>query len=372
MRLLYWTPFFLPDTGGIELVAARVLPHFRRTGYQIKVVASYGMEPAKPVEEFEGISVHRFHFHEMFRCGDLKAILATQRQVDFLKQEFDPDVVHFNLSDPSVFFHLRSRSARKPTLVALHQDLRNEKHQKAQGELFWQAIREADWVTSVCSSNTEIVLRNSPEITGRLSVEHNPIDVTQYSDSSPRFFPPRLLCLARLVPVKGVERAIEAMRIILTRFPEATLTVAGDGIERERLEQRVMQLGIASSVGFLGAVKPDLVPDLIESSSVLLLPSRSEGFPNVALESAASARPMVAFPVGEVEKVIRNGETGLVVAQGDVKGMADAVCSLLIDPRKAMQMGRAARALVNNRFGIDAYVESYHQLYSRIAAGAKN
>src|SRR5206468_1041812 len=105
-------------------------------------------------------------------------------------------------------------------------------------------------------------------------------------------------CLGRLIPAKGFDLAITAFSLLVERFPNARLVIAGDGPARSTLEAQVASLKIRNTVEFTGWIAPDQVPDLINTATMVLMPSRREGLPLVGIEAALMRRPLIATRVG--------------------------------------------------------------------------
>jgi glycogen(starch) synthase len=132
------------------------------------------------------------------------------------------------------------------------------------------------------------------------------------------------------------------------------------------LERQAAELRLAESVDFVGWVAPHKVPALMNTTTVVVMPSRCEGFGLVALEAALMARPIVATRVGGLPEVVAHNETGLLIERDDSKAMAEAIAALLVDRNMATQMGRAGRLRAQKRFCwircVDAYVALYQEL----------
>src|SRR5262249_39404992 len=207
-----------------------------------------------------------------------------------------------------------------------------------------------------------------PEITPRSSVIYNSLMAPPFEPQPISFEPPRLLCLGRLVAGKGFDLAMTAFAKIRQRFPSARLLIAGDGPEREHLQQQAIESGLIDSVEFAGSILPEKVPHFIDASTLVLIPSRMEGFGLVALEAALMARPVVATRVGGLSEVVAHEETGLLVETNDSDGIAAAVERLLEYPELAARMGQAARRRAQKRFGWDRYVDAYDALYQKVVA----
>ncbi|MFH1143707.1 MAG: glycosyltransferase family 4 protein [Candidatus Eisenbacteria bacterium] len=148
----------------------------------------------------------------------------------------------------------------------------------------------------------------------------------------------------RLVERKGVAHLLAAMPRILSRHPEATLLIAGEGPLRAALDQSCAALDLGRNVRFLGF--RDDVPDLMGALDLFVLPSLTEGLPLVLLEAMAAARPIVASGVDGVPEFIHHEQTGLLVPPAAAEDLADAVLRVLEDPALAARLGQAARAYV--------------------------
>ena len=104
----------------------------------------------------------------------------------------------------------------------------------------------------------------------------------------------------------------------------------------------------------------------MDGASLVPIPSRSEGLPNVAKEPALMARPVVATCVCGLPEIILHQQTGLLVEPEDVSALSEAVVFCLDHPEESARMGQTARAHVRERFSWDAYVEACDSLYRRL------
>jgi len=154
--------------------------------------------------------------------------------------------------------------------------------------------------------------------------------------------------------------------MIARRYPRARLVIAGDGPARTELERQASDRHLSHAVEFVGWVAPDRVPDLINHSTIVLMPSREDSFPLVALEAGALARPIVATRVGGLPEIIQHQETGLLVEKEDSNGLAQAISFLLGHPEAAVSMGQAAQRRIEVAFSWEKHVDAYDTLYRRL------
>lgn len=165
-----------------------------------------------------------------------------------------------------------------------------------------------------------------------------------------------VLCVARLVPKKGVDVLIEATARLAGHIPELRVEIIGGGPEREALEERVRLLGLDGRVAFLGPRPWDEVEAAYGRCSMVVLPCRvaddgdRDGMPTVLSEALARGLPVVSTRVAGIPELVRDGETGLLVDPDDPAGLAVAIQRLRRDRDLAGRLGRAGRAEVAERF----------------------
>ncbi|WP_280498462.1 glycosyltransferase family 4 protein [Nocardia farcinica] len=171
---------------------------------------------------------------------------------------------------------------------------------------------------------------------------------------------PTILCLSRLVPRKGQDALIVAMREIRTRVDGAVLVIAGSGPYEQKLRALAQTLDLERDVVFTGRVPSAELAAHHTLADVFAMPSRTrgagldvEGLGIVYLEASATGVPVIAGRSGGAPETVREGETGRVVDGRRVTEIADAVTAILSDPDAAAAMGAAGRAWVRERWHWD-------------------
>ena len=172
--------------------------------------------------------------------------------------------------------------------------------------------------------------------------------------------------VGRLVAQKNPEGFLTAARAAAPRFPNAHFVFVGDGPDRGKLEHLRRDWGLEANVRFAG-FRPDM-PGVYASLDIFVLPSIDEGLPMAILECMAAGVPVIATRVGAVEKVVRNGETGLLLDPGDQVGLDNAVRSLLEDRELARRLGKAGQQWVYEHFSDEAMARNYLDLYRQAGA----
>lgn len=371
MRVLLWGELFWPYIGGAELFAARLMVALRERGHEFSVVTSHDYLELPDEAHYQGIPVYRFPFRSALKPDGAGTLIPLRRRVaDLCRDLLKPGLILLNGVSPSAFFCRRAAQAcGAPLVVRLNQELLPIQSGPSAGTLLDNVLRQAVWTVGVSASTLEQAKQLVPAICGRSSVIPNGIDAEPQPPSAPRLDPPRILCVGRLAPQKGFDLAVGALPAILQRWPQARLTIAGDGPERSALAAQAVALGVDAAIDMLGWVVPDAVPELVSRSSLVLLPSRFEGLPSVALQAAAHGRPIVASHVGGVPEIVEHGTTGLLV-EPDSGAFSRAVASILEQPALASRMGLAAWRRAQSRFSWQHCLDAYDVLFRRVAVGA--
>ena len=365
MKILYWTERFWPHIGGVEVLSLQLIPALQKRGYEITVVTSHSRLDLPDEAVYHDIPIYRFHFLTSLTNNNLKQLLSARNRLAKLKQSFKPDLVHIHFSGPSPYVHWQTTRAHPaPTLVTIHS---LPTRIKRENSLLVQTLRSASWVNTVSAKMLPDIRQLVPEITDRSSVIYNGLEMPAIQPAPLPFEGPRLLCLGRLVEWKGFDLALTAFASLTDRFPHARLVMAGDGPAKPDLEGQAEALGIKDAVEFTGWVVPQKVPELINSATMVLIPSRAdETLPVVALQAAQLARPVVAMNVAGLPEIVLDQQTGLLVEPENSAGLAESIAFLLSHPQVATQMGLVARQQAQERFSLAHYVDAYDALYRQL------
>ena len=165
---------------------------------------------------------------------------------------------------------------------------------------------------------------------------------------------------ARLHSQKGHKYLLEAAAMI----PDAVFVLAGDGPERDFLEQYSSELGIQARVRFLGNRQD--VPQLMAACDLFVLPSLYEGLPISVLEAMAAGKPIVATNIGGTDEAIVNNETGLLVPSANAQELALAIKRLLLNRDQAARFALAGKARAKSMFSQEAMAKGVMQVYDEL------
>lgn len=201
----------------------------------------------------------------------------------------------------------------------------------------------------------------------RACVIHNSVDLSRFplAEKQAEGSGFRFGAVGRLDRQKGFDVLIRAMKKVTAEFPEARCIIAGEGVERARLEALIAELGLQNSVALPGIERN--VPAFLSAVDCFVMPSRWEGFGIAALEAGAAACPVVASRVDGLPEIIEDGRSGMLVTPDDDTALAEAMLAMLRLERTARRaFGDALRERVVRDFSLEVMASRYAELYSRL------
>ena len=170
--------------------------------------------------------------------------------------------------------------------------------------------------------------------------------------------------VAQLIRRKGHRHLLAALPQVLTRHPKLQVLIFGRGPLEAELRQAITDQGLADQVRLLG-FRDDL-PAVLGCLDLLVHPADMEGLGVSLLQASAARVPIIATRAGGMPEAVRDGQNGLLIAPGDVAGLAAAMNRLLDDAALRQTMGQAGRQLVLDEFSIDAMCEGNLAVYRRL------
>jgi glycosyltransferase involved in cell wall biosynthesis len=167
--------------------------------------------------------------------------------------------------------------------------------------------------------------------------------------------------------VKGHDIFIKAAAAVVSQFPDASFSIAGEVLEPDyfaELQALIRELNLSDRFHFAGGITN--LREYLSGADIFVLPSRSEGFSNAIVEAMAASLPVVATDVGGNPEAVQNGINGIIVASEDVPAMSAAIIRLLSDPSQARKMGAEGKRLTAERFTTDAMMTQITRVYASL------
>jgi glycosyltransferase involved in cell wall biosynthesis len=175
-----------------------------------------------------------------------------------------------------------------------------------------------------------------------------------------------LVSVGRITPQKGYDVLLAAAAIVIRELPDARFAVVGSGPLARDIDASRRALGLEDTVLRLPSWED--VPSLLDAADAVVLPSRFEGLPLVALEAMACERPVVGTRVCGIDEAVEHSVTGLLVEPDDPRALADAILALLADPATAAEYGRNGRRRYQQRFTAGRMVDDTTDVYEELLA----
>jgi glycosyltransferase involved in cell wall biosynthesis len=204
-----------------------------------------------------------------------------------------------------------------------------------------EALRRADGIRTVTGYTTGLVRELGLEPADEFPAY---MDFDSFLQQPPTPLPasPQALFVGVLERYKNVDGLVEAWRLAAPRVPDAHLGIVGSGTLQPIVEQLVRDLPVQTS--WTERLTPSEVASALDGSTLLVLPSRSEGMGRVIVEAFCRARPVVASRVGGIPDLVQDGSNGLLVEPGDTGGLADALVRVLENRNLAERLGAGAQS----------------------------
>jgi glycosyltransferase involved in cell wall biosynthesis len=348
--------------GSLERWLLAIAEEVRRRGHVLDVFTYLPVHPAVRAD-LDRLGVG---------SGSLEAIAAAP--VAWTRRLARYDLLHVNLLQPRAAAALiayaawparviwvdHSSTVATPDTSALRRSL-----SRALDRVTLARASEVVCVSGFVRSRVERRFRPDPS---RIRVIHNGVDLRRFTvEKAPNPSGAlRLLCVAQLIPEKGVDVLLRALASVRAR---CALRIVGFGRMEQALRALAAELGLADRVELLGM--RDDVPRLLQHAEVLVHPATwGEAFGFTVTEGMAAGCGVIATRTGGIPEIITDGEDGLLVPPGDAGALAQAIDRLADDPGLCARLAAAARRTVERAFSLSRCVRQHVDCMEEVAAAA--
>lgn len=333
--------------GGMETFVARFCEHLVADGrFEVVCLCPYESSATYALRDL-GCTVHVCPLPDepVWRGIEYATALVLDEGID---------VIHAHLTNAHLLAGLVGRLTGTPVLATLHgRDI-------ATADLVMHRL--GDTHLHVVSHATLYQALAAGVRRDRVDCVINGVDATRFSPEGPRGVLRRACGLDPAVPLvgfvgrlsgeKGPDVFVRAAALVLEGHPTAHAVMIGDGSMRDDLDRAIAALPCASRFHLTGL--RDDVSDCLRDLALMLSTSYSEGTPLAVLEAQSTGVPVIAMHVGGLPEIVVMGETGVLVAPGDVATMARATLALLDDDERRRRFGATAREKMVDRFSVAA------------------
>jgi len=262
-----------------------------------------------------------------------------------VREVINTDVVHAPIPGDVGTIGMLTASALRKRLVVRH--CGNWYVRRTRAEYFWRWFMERQAggrnVMLATGGGPEPPSSSNPNVRWVFSTSLTERELTQLGrprKEAPRS-DPKLVIACRQIHSKGTGLVIRSIPLLLKRYPEASLRIAGDGPVLSDLKNLAASMGIERRISFYGSITHDEVLDLFRSSDIFVFPTASEGFPKVVVEALACGLPVVTSRVSVLPHLLKSG-AGRVLEDLTPKSIATAVDLCLSTDRTYSAMSHAA------------------------------
>lgn len=373
----------LSTGAGVQIVVRRLITNARPERVELHVVTARGRREPDRLEELPA-QVHMVGHTGPYRgMARLKVMWGVARHVRRIR----PDVVQLHSGITWMGLLARFAAPRAAFVLEVHDAPGSGRHgamtDRAEG--WW--VR-AGGATAVChSSSVEAEVRrrwHPPDgrvVTFPLAVDTDlfrPRSAAERSEWRRSEGIPEdmvlVIVVGRLAPSKRFDRAVEGVATLAAEGLPVGLVVVGQGALADQLREQADRLGAGGRVWFVGLRQGEELARAYAAADILCSASEYEGFGLTLIEGMATELPAVAVAVGGVTDLVVDGVTGRLVdpvdADGPDSGLLAGLRELAVDAGARRSLGVAGRQRVLERFGVDAFVESFTELYEQLAGSA--
>jgi glycosyltransferase involved in cell wall biosynthesis len=208
----------------------------------------------------------------------------------------------------------------------------------------------------------------------KIQIQRTGIPLEEFSFCE-RIFPKngdwRFVQAGRLIEKKGLPTTLRAFAAFLRQYPNATLTIAGEGPLYGELQKLVRDLNIAQRVSLTGFISQEELREIYYQSHIFVHPSQTgrdgnqEGVPNAMLEAMATGLPAFATEHGGIPEAVENGVTGVLLPERDDEGLARALVNAAQDPGFLSTVARAGAEAVREKFNLERQGQRLEEIYLR-------
>lgn len=351
------------DVGGTELSLLKWLRHCDRKIFEPSLIS---FRKGALLKELEGINVHTTVIYKKFPF-DVFFFYRMVRKLSKVK----PDVVHCRNGIPAISYGvLAAKMLNIPAISSVH-GRTHYIRPNIKTWLWFRIMRLSRTIITVTSGIKDEIVEFGGVDRQCIQVIHNGIDIDNHAYDSPKGVSRQKFGLdtkdfvigsvGNFRPIKGHRYLIKAFADVLKVIPSAKLVLIGKGEEEGILRSLAADLNVESQVKFLGYQED--AGRLIGMFDVFVLPSLSEGFPNVLLEAIMAGVPVVAANVGGVPEIVRHRKEALLVNPADTQGLAAAVLQLAEQLELRESLTANALRRVKEQFDIRTTLAQYDAAY---------
>jgi glycosyltransferase involved in cell wall biosynthesis len=351
-----------------------LLSHLDQRRFEPFLICSPGILATR-ARDIEGILVHEVTFRSKFDFAAQSGIGKILSEIQTHDNPFRSMIVHTH--GPRAGF-IGRRATPKGVYKVYTEHIWNRAYHLENKVNEWlqkRALRslnyKTDMIIAVSNAVKDFLVQNKLAPDKRVIVIPNGIDLSEHKSQNTEYRashghqPPVIGTVGNLNIQKGHQYLIEAMPMLLPRYPHLMLEIIGEGDERENMEAIIQDMHLQRNITLLGRGKANYLSKMAKWN-VFVLPSISETFGIAVLEAMEMGVPVVATKVGGVPDIISDKKNGLFVEPKNPRQIAKAVSDLLDHPAEAAKLSRAGKETVK-KFDWRVVIKEIESVYTNLA-----
>ena len=347
--------------GGCQRVMVHLANHWAAKGWCLNILTLQGAAVNPAFTLSPSVSVHDLDFPRLSekawpKCGLLMQLCALRKTI----RKMRPNVVIGFMDQPSVLAVMALLGSRVPVIATEHSDP-NERPIPIR----WESYRR--WMypraSAVVTQTDEALAYFPPSVRKHGRALPNPVVLPSLSGITTKRRPV-VVSMGRLENVKGFDRLIDAFALAAPSVPEWSLEIWGEGTDRKALEAQIKTLGLTDRVRLPGyTTRPG---DVLRAADLFVISSRTESWSMVLCEAMAFGVPSISFdcPSGP-RHIIRHDLDGLLVPNGNVRALAQAMKQLMTDAQARQRLSERSPEVLD-RFSVLRVAGLWEELISEV------
>ena len=343
--------------GGAERLLLDICQRLDKEKFQIAVCSATSGGPL--AKDFEALNIAVKVFAKKGRLG----LGLIWRIYKFLKEQ-KPQIVHTHLFGGDTWGRIAAILARAPIIISTEHNI-NLDEPGLKKKIKWLLSWPTDKIIAVSQSVKDYAVKADKIKPEKIDVIYNGIDLQKFAFRGYQAIEKnnkiKAVVLARLEPQKGHEYLLEALPLLIEKYPDFVLNIIGCGSLEKKLKNQAKDLNLGQKVVFWGRrLDPE---NILPQMDFFILPSLWEGLGIAILEAQAVGLPVLASKTGGIPEIIEDGKTGLLFEPANPPAIFAAIDKLLSNQELAEKMVKNAYQQVNEKFNLSKMVKAYEKLY---------
>lgn len=369
--------------GGAQENTLLTCEGLHQRGYRVTLISGPTRGPEGSLVDRARRGGYEFvELRELIRAVNPWMDCRARRYLCMEFQRLKPDIVHTHSSKAGIVGRLAARDARMRHVVHTIHGMSFNRTQP------WLVQRGYAWLERYAARYTQAIVTVADAMIEqsvaagicrreKMLTVYSGMDIAPFTPTSEARAAARrqwgvgddqivVGTVARLFRRKGYEQLIPVMAVAAQRDRRLHFVWIGDGAQRGQYEAELARLGLTARTTLVGLIPPAEVPRVLAGCDILAHTSQWEGLPRAVVQALLMRVPAVAFNIDGTPEVVRDGQTGRLVALNDLDGFAAALCELAADADTRRRMGQAGREHCLERFDWRQMVDQLEALYLRL------